>query len=485
MPIDLPTSRVRAPELSGGESWLNTAHPLTVAALRGRVVILDFWTYCCINCMHVLPDLARLEAKYRDTLVVIGVHSAKFTNEGELACLRHAIARYEIAHPVVNDRRFAIWRAYGVRAWPTLVVIDAAGYVVGTISGEGHGALLDEIVGALVEEARGQGVLAPSAAVSAHDDPNGDVLRYPGKLVVDEASGRLFIADTNHHRVLVAAVDGQITRIIGGAGAGAQDGALADATFRHPQGIAADEDVLYVADTGNHLLRAIDLAAGTVRTLAGTGEQSRAPARGSGPGRDAALNSPWDLALADGHLFVAMAGAHQVWVVNPSSGDAGPYAGTGREARADGARWEAAFAQPSGISADDRHLFIADSETSSIRAIDRRTDRVDTIVGLDLFEFGDRDGVGDEVRLQHPLGVAAWKGLVYVADSYNHKIKVLDPVNRRVHVLAGTGRPDLFFEPGGLSVGLGWLWVADTNHHVVQVVDLTTGAARVLTLAPL
>jgi DNA-binding beta-propeller fold protein YncE len=180
-----------------------------------------------------------------------------------------------------------------------------------------------------------------------------------------------------------------------------------------------------------------------------------------------------------------MAGPHQIWVLDPAAAEIGPFAGTGREARVDGARWDAAFAQPSGITSDDRYLYVADSETSAIRAIDRRSDQVETVVGLGLFDFGDRDGVGEEVRLQHPLGVSAWKGLLYVADTYNHKVKVIDPVTRRTTTLAGTGDTDVFFEPGGLSVGLGWLWVADTNHHAIQVVDLTTGAARALAISAL
>ena len=248
--------------------------------------------------------------------------------------------------------------------------------------------------------------------------------------------------------------------------------------------MAVVEDIVYVADTDNHRIRTIDLAGGVVGTLAGTGEQARGLGGRGGPALQTALSSPWDLVIADGVLFVAMAGPHQVWAFDTDTRRIGPWAGTGREGRQDGSRWESAFAQPSGITAsDDGRLYVADSETSSIRAIDRRTDAVETVVGLDLFEFGDVDGVGDEVRLQHPLGVTAWKGLLYVADTYNHKVKVLDPYTRRATTLAGSGRPDVFFEPGGVAVGLGWLWVADTNHHALKIVDLTTGAVRPVALS--
>ena len=485
MATELPQPRVRAPELEGGEGWLNTERPLSLRALRGKVVVLDFWTYCCINCMHILPDLKRLERKHGDALVVIGVHSAKFTNEGDTAHIREALGRYEIDHPVVNDRGFAIWHAYAVRAWPTLMVIDAEGYVIGGVSGEGHFDVLDEVVSELIEDARARGTLdvRPLAHARATGAPAGSLLAYPGKVVVDEPSARLLIADSNHHRVLVATMDGRVTGVIGSGRPGAGDGALEEASFHHPQGMAVVDDLVYVADTDNHLIRTVDLARGRVMTLAGTGEQAHGLGGVAGPALATALSSPWDVTVADGVLYVAMAGPHQVWAYDVETRRIGPWAGTGREARQDGSRWESAFAQPSGITADEGRLYVADSETSSIRAIDRRTDAVETLVGLGLFEFGDVDGVGDEVRLQHPLGVTAWKGLVYVADTYNHKVKVLDPVTRRVTTLAGTGRDDVLFEPGGVGVGLGWLWVADTNHHAVKVVDLSTGAVRALALS--
>jgi len=485
MATELPQPRVRAPELDGGEGWLNTDGPLSIRALRGKVVLLDFWTYCCINCLHVLPDLKRLERKHGDALVVIGVHSAKFTNEGDTAHIREAVGRYEIEHPVVNDRGFAIWHAYAVRAWPTLLVVDTEGYVVGGVSGEGHYDVLDEVITELIEDARARGRLdtRPRATAPAGGPPASSALAYPGKLVVDEPSARLLIADTNHHRLLVATMDGRVTDVIGCGRPGADDGPAGEASFQHPQGMAVVDDLVYVADTDNHLIRTVDLAAGLVATLAGTGEQARGLGARGGVALDSALSSPWDVVVADGVLYVAMAGPHQVWAYAAEARRIAPWAGTGREGRQDGSRWESAFAQPSGITADEGRLYVADSETSSIRAIDRRTSAVETVVGRDLFEFGDVDGVGDEVRLQHPLGVTAWKGLVYVADTYNHKVKVLDPVTRRVTTLAGTGRDDVFFEPGGVGVGLGWLWVADTNHHAVKAVDLSTGAVRALTLS--
>ena len=294
MATELPQPRVRAPELDGGEGWLNTERPLSIRALRGKVVVLDFWTYCCINCLHVLDELKRLERKHGDALVVIGVHSAKFANEGDTAHIREALGRYEIVHPVVNDRGFAIWHAYAVRAWPTLMVVDTEGYVVGGVAGEGHFELLDEVIGELIEDARARGRLdaRPLALTRDAGAPGVSALAYPGKVVVDEPSARVLIADTNHHRLLVATMDGRVTDVIGCGRAGADDGPVDEASFRHPQGMAVVEDLVYVADSDNHLIRTVDLAGGVVATLAGTGRQARGFGARGGAALGTAVSSP-------------------------------------------------------------------------------------------------------------------------------------------------------------------------------------------------
>ncbi|HKG13420.1 MAG TPA: thioredoxin-like domain-containing protein, partial [Pyrinomonadaceae bacterium] len=269
--------RVRAPELEGGRGWLNTGAPLSLAALRGKVVLLDFWTYGCVNCMHVIPDLKRLEEKYQKQLVVIGVHSAKFENEKETENIRRIVLRYQIEHPVVNDADFRIWNSYAVHAWPTLVLIDPAGYVVGKASGEGHYAALDEAIGGLVGDARKRGTLNEQPLKLALERAKvGDLpLAFPGKILADAAGERLFIADTNHNRVVVTRLDGTLLYTIGSGARGSADGGFDKASFHHPQGLALEGDSLYVADTENHLIRRVDLKARNVETVAGTGGQSR------------------------------------------------------------------------------------------------------------------------------------------------------------------------------------------------------------------
>jgi DNA-binding beta-propeller fold protein YncE len=484
--------RVRAPELTGGRGWLNTDKPLSLAALKGKVVLLDFWTYGCVNCMHVIPDLKRLEGKYADNLVVIGVHSAKFDNEKETDNIRRIVLRYEIEHPVVNDADFNIWNAYAVRAWPTQVLIDPAGYVAGVASGEGNYEVIDKAIAQLVKEFRQRGELNETPLkLTLERAKVGDVpLAFPGKVLADEKTDRLFIADSNHNRIVVTRLDGTLVETVGTGARGAQDGPIDRATFYRPQGMALDGDSLYVADTENHLIRRVDLKTRKVETIAGTGKQSREYGA-EGLARSIALNSPWDLQLVGHTLYIAMAGPHQIWKLDLDAQKISTFAGTGREARHDGPREAAGFAQPSGLTTDGQHLYVADSESNVIRAIELNTQEgaVRTLAGGDLFEFGDVDGTGDDVRLQHPLGVTAYGDKVLIADTYNHKIKLLDPRSGTVKTFLGKGKPGQadgaapsFYEPGGLSIAGGKLYIADTNNHAVRVVDLKTKQSTTLML---
>ncbi len=479
-----------APELAGGAAWLNTAGPLSLKKdLKGKVVLLDFWTLCCINCIHILPDLAKLEKKYPNELVVVGVHSPKFDSEKETRSIRKAILRYEIAHPVVNDADHKIWDAYGVQSWPSFALIDPEGKLVGVTSGEGNYEVLDRAIGKLVEVHKKKGTLneKPTRFDLVRYREKGDTpLFFPGKVLADERSNRLFIADSTHHRVVVTDLAGKKLAVIGAGSPGYKDGSFTEARFDDPQGMALDGETLYIADRKNHCLRAADLKAGTVATAAGTGEQVQETRMLSepAPAKTTGLNSPWALHLAGKTLFVAMAGHHQIWSMDLEKKRIGPYAGDGRENIKDGPLFAARFAQPSGLTSDGEFLYVADSEVSAVRKVPLTgRGRVETLVGEGLFEFGDRDGVGPQVRLQHALGVEYHSGKLYVADTYNNKLKVLDPKTRQCETFLGGGKEPLFNEPAGLSYADGKLYVADTNAHRVRVVDLATKAVSTLVLS--
>jgi hypothetical protein len=429
-------------------------------------------------------------------VVVIGVHTAKFDNEKNTESIRKAILRYEITHPVVNDANQRIWRTYGSQSWPTLCLIDPEGYAVWADSGEGHYETLDRKISELIEAHKEKKTLnqKPLKFQLARLQENGNSpLFFPGKVLADAASNRLFIADSTHHRIVITDVNGKRIAIAGVGTPGKQDGAFDKASFNDPQGMAIKGDLLYVADRKNHLLRALDLKAKTVKTVAGTGDHGQDRMRG-GQALKTGLNSPWDLLLHKDRLFIAMAGHHQIWVMDLAKDTIVPYAGNGREDIRDGAlaseSWKTyvSFAQPSGLTTDGKTLWVADSEVSAVRAVPLDGEgEVKTVVGEGLFKFGDEDGEGDKVRLQHALGLAYHDGKLYVADTYNSKIKLLDPVKQTCVTYLG-GEPEgwlatpLFSEPGGISCAGDKLYVADTNAHRIRVVDLKTKTVSTLKL---
>ncbi|MCS7237283.1 MAG: thioredoxin-like domain-containing protein [Thermoguttaceae bacterium] len=501
--------RVRVPPLPSGLEWLNTGGPISLESLRGKFVLLDFWTYCCINCMHILPELEKLERAYPRELVVIGVHTAKFDAEREAERIAEAIRRYGIRHPVVNDKDRILWNIFGVNAWPTLILIDPEGYVVWGTSGETPFEVLDDILRRALPYYRQRGLVdeTPLAFALELRRPRESPLYYPGKVLADPSSERLFIADSGHNRIVVTNFAGKVLDVIGSGGRGLIDGPFAEAQFNDPQGMALRGSILYVADTKNHAIRKVDLESKTVITIAGTGRQLQrpGPVRTSQP-RAQRLASPWDLCIHGEYLYIAMAGTHQIWRLSLNEDILELFAGNGREDIVDGPvrpnrpfeLGYASFAQPSGLASDGTWLFVADSEGSSIRAVPLSgRGEVRTVAGTAhlpyarLFTFGDVDGSGREARFQHPLGLALWEGTLFVADTYNNKIRRVDPQTGMTQsFVGGPGRgfsdnPPLFFEPGGISAAAGKLFVADTNNHAIRVIDLQTRAVQTLELVGL
>ena len=440
--------------------------------------------------------MRKLEQKYSGELFVIGVHSAKFMAEKATENVRQAILRYDLEHPVVNDADFQVWRQYAARAWPTFMFIDPEGKLIGRHEGEIPYDAMDRALGEMVAQFDSSGLIDRRSIplILERQKETDRLLSFPGKVLADGAAGRLFVSDSNHNRIVAATLDGRVTDVIGSGDAGMSDGSFFAAQFHDPQGLAVDGDTLYVADTRNHAVRVVDLAGRTVGTAAGTGQQAtRFHSGGSGP--ETSLASPWDLELHGAFLYIAMAGFHQLWKMDRASCEVRPHAGNGRESIEDGPLKYAQLAQPSGIVTDGALLYFTDSETSAVRSADLDPNgRVKTIVGMDLFEFGDLDGVGDAVRLQHPIGICMWEDLLLITDTYNNKIKKVYPHSRRVESFVGSGETGAsdggpaeatFQEPAGLSAAKGNLYIADTNNHSVRVADLLTGRVTTLELAGL
>jgi thiol-disulfide isomerase/thioredoxin len=423
-------AEMNAPEIARpGLEWFNVAAPLPIASLRGRVVILDFWTEGCINCIQIIPTLRRVEEKYPDKVVVIGVHSPKFANEKRAASVKDAIRRYDIRHPIIHDPEMTIWRAYGVQAWPTLVVIGADGNVVGSIPGEPDPDRFVAAIDNLVASSDQAGTLKPAALdLTPLAEPTGHYL-FPGKLKpVPGHEKRWVLADGGHNQIVLLDDNGKQIERYGSGAEGLADGAKDAARFSHPQGVIASGDAIYVADTENHAIRRIDLASGAVTTLAGTGKRGRQLGAAE-PGRTRALASPWDLEKKGDELFFANAGTHQIGVLDLKSGTVAALAGTGEEGLRDGRAAAASMAQPSGLalSADGNTLYVADSESSAVRAITLSKDpQIVTLVGAGLFDFGWINGDFHAARLQHPLGVAVDGDELLVADTYNSAIRELE-----------------------------------------------------------
>ncbi|MFO1463324.1 MAG: thioredoxin-like domain-containing protein [bacterium] len=484
--------------LSLERDWLNVSRSLQPEDLAGRIVLVDFWTYCCINCIHVMPDLKSLEREFGPALTVIGVHSGKFDNERDVENIRAAVLRYGIEHPVVNDADFKIWNAFGVNSWPTLILLNPDGEVESSYSGEGHYQELREEILRLQRKYAGK--LRRDALPIALEKSKAPaaVLNFPGKLAFAPDLNRLFVSDSGHHRILGFDPEGRVMTVIGGGGPGWKDGAFAEAQFQRPQGLAYADRKLYVADTENHLLRLVDLESGRVSTLAGTGKQGFERAPQGAPAATTPLSSPWDVEFFPGSqsLVIAMAGTHQLWSYDLATRTLSVLAGNGRESIEDGVYPDNSLSQPSGLSAWERKLYFVDSETSSLRLLSYQPDykvllaKLKTLIGTGLFDFGFKDGRQGEARMQHPLGVWAEASGVYIADAYNHAIRRYDPASGRLSTVAGDGKRGAedgdwtrarFNEPNDLIRVGEKFFVADTNNHAIRILDPAT--QKVLTLA--
>jgi len=482
--------RVRAPELRG-RAWLNTGgRPLHLADLRGKIVLLDFWTFCCVNCLHVLDELRPLEGKYADILVTIGIHSPKFEHEKDPAALAGAVERYGVTHPVLDDPTLRMWSEYTAKAWPTLAVIDPEGYLVATMAGEGHAEALARLIDELAQQHEAKGTLRRGDSPYVPPASPQTALRFPSKAVA-LPGGTFLVADSAHHSLVELAADAEtVLRRIGTGIRGRADGGPDVAQLAEPGGICllpartaeiAGYDAV-VADTVNHLLRGLRLDTGEVITVAGSGRLWRSTVDFNPHDALACdLSSPWDVAWFEDRVIVAMAGIHQLWWFDPVARTTGVYAGTTVEALRDGPLHEAWLSQPSGLSAapDGSRLWFVDAESSALRwaagtgpgpaGKGDGEGVMHTAIGQGLFDFGHVDGPAAQALLQHPLGVAALAdGTVLVADTYNGAVRRYAPDTQTVETVA-TG----LAEPSDIVVT-----------ETAEVLVVESAAHRLVRLAP-
>ena len=491
-----------------GRAWLNTGGvELDLEDLRGKIVLLDFWTFCCVNCLHVLDELRPLEEKWSQELVVIGVHSPKFEFEKDPEALADNIERYEVSHPVLDDPELRTWSEYGARAWPTLMVLDTHGRIAGNLSGEGHAANLDALIERLVAEGEADGSLRRGPAPTVLTERTPQTLRYPSK-VTSLRDGRVVVSDAGQHRIVVFRPDGvTVDEVIGEGIRGHVDGDAEQARFAEPNGVLelpeeVAEEVGYdllVADTANHLLRGVKLGqdrllrartATEVMTVAGTGQQwmqGRPLPRGEDDPRSFDLSTPWDLAWSTvlNRSVITMAGIHQMWMFDPVVQGLAVLAGTTQEGLVDGPVVGSWWAQPSGVDElPDGRLVIADSETSAVRILDPRVMRVSTLVGEGLFDYGHVDGAAATARLQHPLGVTALPdGRIAVADTYNGAIRLIDEHGAEDDSATVVTVATDLREPSDARVGppvdgIGQLIVVESGAHRLTWVPVAKAAER-------
>jgi DNA-binding beta-propeller fold protein YncE len=476
----MAVTRRRAPEFPASLVWFNVDAPLSLTEQLGRVVLLNFCAFSSVTCRQILEDLDYLRYKFRKDLVILGVHAPRYPGEAGAVHLRQSINRYRVEYPVVHDPELQLWHSYGIKNRPTQVLVDRDGYIVGSLSGAGKVERLEQVIRYQCGKRSRIPPRAPSSQRGGRVSAASGTMSFPGRIVV--SGNRLFIADSGHNRILMVSRNGTVLRRYGSPSEGFIDGKGEAAAFNNPQGMVLVDDFLYVADTGNHAVRRIHIRTDDVDTIAGDGRIGSA-----GPGRhatpvDCSLNSPMDLAMKDGVLYIAMSGVNQIWRLSLVDGKLGVFSGSGEAGLVDGPPGKAAFAQPSGLAVLGQKLYVVDADAGAVRAVDLVTGAVTTLVGSRLFGFGNRDGSGTAALLQYPqdIKVDPRHRMLWVADTYNNKIRrigldtcfVSSPVLDR-----GLN------EPGGLAFQDDTLYIANTNAHEILCINPDDGYATTLYVA--
>ncbi|GGK07849.1 redoxin family protein [Luteimonas terricola] len=465
---------VLAPEFPPGLEWLNTTEPLRMSQLLGRVTALAFVNAGSAWCTQTLVDLGHLRNRHPDRLNVVAVNVPRFDHERESRRVGKRFARNKFEFPIGHDPDWALWQHYGIEAWPTVVLIDAAGQVRDRFVGDGQLREIDTAVSRLQDEATPRSLNVERVEMRRGGEP-ALPLRFPIGLAL--SGNYLYVADSGHHRVLECDLSGRVLRQFGSGGAGFIDGPMELAAFNRPQGLCIERDTLYIADTGNHAVRRIQLRGGDIETVVGAG---RPGTPNEGPVVDprmVALDQPRAVSLAAGNLYIATAGDNRVWRFDLGAPAMSLVAGSGALAVVDGLREKASFAEPSSLASVQQVVYVCDAAGSAIRSANGRSGQVTTVIGQDAWKHGNADGARGDARLQQPQAIALDPGapVLWIADSGNDCLRSLRLGGGE---LTTVELPQRLHAPCGMVVGGGAVWIADTDAHAVLRYDIGNGSLK-------
>lgn len=462
-------SAMLAPELNEQLHWLNS-EPQSLAGQRGRILALVFWNASSVYSQNMIDELARIRARHPVGLSILGIHLPKFDAEVDDRVVLKALNRQRISFPVANDRNWITWQHFGITRWPSVALIDSEGVVRDIVTGDDNGEVLERKIAELIDEASSSHSLVEHPFRPKNQEEK-TALLFPSGLAVTDT--HLYVSDTAHHRVLECTHQGRILREFGTGHPDLNDGPANEAAFNSPRGLCLIRETLYIADTGNHALRRVNLISGEVVTLLGSGKPGQAKEGVSKHSSENSLNMPWGLSGSNDKLYMALAGSNQIWEYELGNARMRFIAGTGDLGIADGPGRNALFAQPTNLALVQQTLYVVDSATSSVRAIQLQQGMVQTLVGHGLYEFGDQDGERREARMQYPQAIALDPNspVLWIADTYNGSLRKLR--------LGGGGMttqqlPHSLNQPTALAVGSGALWIADAGAHEVLRYDLGT-----------
>ena len=465
---------VPAPEFPPGLEWLNTTGPLRMSQLLGRVSALAFVNAGSAWCTQTLVDLGHLRNRYPDRLNVVAINVPRFDHEREPRRAGKRLGRHRFQFPIAHDADWTLWQHCGIEAWPTVVLVDVEGRMRERFVGDGQLREIDAAVSRLLGEATPRSLNAERIEMRRGGEPMLP-LRFPSGLAL--SGNYLYVADSGHHRVLECDLSGRVLRQFGSGGSGFIDGPMELAAFNRPQGLCIERDTLYIADTGNHAVRRVQLRGGDISTVVGAG-RSGTPKEGlvADP-RMVALDQPRAVSLSAGNLYIATAGDNRVWRFDLGTPGIALVAGSGRLAVVDGKAETVSFAEPTSLASVQQAIYICDAAGSAIRLANARTGQVSTVLGQDAWTHGNTDGARADARMQQPQAIALDPAapVLWIADSGNDRLRSLRLGGGE---LTTVELPQRLHAPGGLVVADGVVWIADTDAHAVLRYDTRDGSLK-------